>query len=147
MANESTDGSIEQLGTGVTRQWLHERRLVIYSVTGGGIDITNAWADNVIQDMQAWVAHQPILSLQDLTQSGISVYGKARTEDIFKAVPSAIPTHIGVILGRGPLANFMRLLGEGLLRKYRRPDFTIEFFSSRAAGLAWLEQFLEPPLA
>lgn len=137
--------TLEVLGHQVTREYLHDGRIAVYSIIGGGQDISDSWADAIIAEITAWGVSRPYLTLQDMSQSGISPYGKKRTDDILRSIPPDMQVYIAIVLGHSLFSNFIRLFIKSLAQAHKTSHISYHFTSSRAEALAWLEQYLEKP--
>ncbi len=135
--------TVENLGHHVTREYLYDGQIVVYTVVGGGQNITDAWADAMIAEISAWDVAKPYLSLQDMSQSGISAYGKKRTDDIMKSIQPGMQTHFAILVGETLFGRFIKMLTQSLANLHKETEFHYQFFTTRQEGLSWLESCLK----
>lgn len=130
--------TIENLGHQVTREYCHDGQVVIYTVVGGGQAITDTWANAMIAETRAWNPQQPYLTLQDMSQSGISTYGKKRTDDIIQNIPTSLRVYVAIVVEDTLFGRFIKMLTKSVSQSHQDKQFVYRFFTSREAGLAWL---------
>lgn len=135
--------AIEDLGHHVTREYLCDSQIVIYTVIGGGQDITDAWANAMIAEITAWDIGKPYLSLQDMSQAGISAYGKKRTNDIVKSIPAGMQTYIAIVIGKTVFGRFIKMLTQSLASIHKETQLNYRFVTTREEGLRWLDSHIE----
>lgn len=72
-ANQERTCSVEDIAFGITREWLFEKRIVVYSVTLMNITTIRIWSNEVLSSLENWSKARPYLALHDLSQPGIGL--------------------------------------------------------------------------
>ncbi len=135
--------SVEYFDYGITRTWLHGKRLAIIKTEGNmsrpAIDI---WADLTIQTMQHWEAGFPMLIMHDLSSKnqGLTPYGMKRNNDIRRRIPRNGPVYIAVVFKNTALVK----LAFSLIRKGSEfpTNVGVQIVNTPEAGVRWLEKYL-----
>lgn len=146
MSTMTQSHSIENLGFGVTRELLHERRILIYTVkieSGMIRETMDLWAKSVIADLRKWPANQTLLLMHDAREVEFTNYIRHKVDEVNKATPPRLRAYTAVIVKRGMLGYFLSTLTQATGRFFRGRIETQVFFD-RDLGIAWLEEHLTP---
>ena len=143
----SSDGPIElvdlladiELGDfGVITGWIDDRQ-IFFIRTDGDMkrEAVDGWADTLITIVDSWSDKQPIAVLQNLSHpnQGFTPYSKARTTDIFNAVPKNRVAYCAVVM-QETFVN--RIIGFFLNSIRNRDGMTIRIFTDCEEALTWL---------
>jgi hypothetical protein len=63
----------ETLGLGLSREWFHERQLVLYKLTAVTPLIIEIWMNAVQDALNAWQKDRPYRAVHDLSHPGVSL--------------------------------------------------------------------------
>ncbi len=126
---------VEWLSPSVSRQWLMNNRVVVFSVTDAKRESVDKWAEACKTAIANWPPDQPVLLMHDLSARGLALtpYARERAQDIAKTRPEA-RGRVAVILSSSLAATLIQLF----LRSERETPRTHRAFASREKGLAWL---------
>ena len=137
------DSRFEQIAPHVTREWLYDRRIVIFKATSFADAEVDAWAKAYAEALITWPSDRPFLAVQDVSYTlfALTPRTRARIAEMYR-LGKDIEGRVAVILPNTLMAPFVRFF----LGTLRRVTATIRFFTSREAGLAWLTEGLDSEL-
>jgi hypothetical protein len=126
----------EQIVPGMTRQWLLDRQIVVFTMTSPSRDIVDAWIDTVKATMENWPGDRPYLAIHDLTSNKVSLtpYARKRTEELLP-LSAKVPGYAAIVLSRSFMAQVIRLF----LRSQKQQGVNNVVFFSRQEALEWLK--------
>jgi hypothetical protein len=137
----SPSTSVEQLGHGLSREWLLDRRIVVYTARDASRPVVDAWVETFKKDIVAWPADRPFLVMHDLSAKNIAAtpYGRRRAQEMVDIRPD--------LKGRAAIVvanTFTMHLVELFLRnqKQHTPRLRRLFFS-REKAFEWLKSALQ----
>ena len=134
---QKTD-SVEKIGQFVTREWIDNRRIIIYRVYSITREAVDDWIASAFEIFMAWPATEPLLIVYDFSVSGalsITPYIRKRTAELAEARPELMG-RAAVILPRTIGAQAARIFVLISLKKnrVRRVFFTMD------DALAWIRK-------
>jgi hypothetical protein len=130
---------VEQLTAGITREWILDRRIVIYA----GINLSRAaidsWYEAFKADIMAWPVDRPYLVVHDLTHKNVALtpYARKRAQDMVYLRPD--------VKGRSALImrnTFASHLIDMFLRQQRNTPRERRVFYTREKAIEWLKTCL-----
>jgi hypothetical protein len=128
---------IEKIGEGVTREWLFERQIVVYTLYDIRRASVDAWTNAVRDVIDQWSPDQPYLSLQDASRLvTLSPYARNRSKETAEfALQRGLHGRSAVVLANNLLSQVIRMfvqhdLSTGTLHR--------SAFLDKEAGLQWL---------
>jgi hypothetical protein len=135
----ATSPSIEQLSPHLTREWLFDRRVVIYAFNSSDRDTIDLWAETCKADILACPSDMPFLVLHDFSAKGIMVspYGRDRAEELAHFHPE-VTGRAAVLLPPTIASHLIRLF------MIQKPHTCRErkMFESRDAAIKWLLEYV-----
>src|SRR5688500_550371 len=77
---------VEAIAPGLTRQWLHGGKIVVFKLENSSRELTDAWFEAVLESYKACQPGQLYLSLQDLSARNLTTtpYGRKRIGELTK---------------------------------------------------------------
>lgn len=136
---------IENLGAGVTREWLHDGQIVVFALEHVQREAVDTYIDTYMGTLRAWSVSQPFLMLLVAQQTNIFItpyFRKRLNEAIPLARSRKLHGRLAVVVLKNPLLQVVRLFIKANYSKHRD---TIEpqLFFTREEALVWLEEMLE----
>jgi hypothetical protein len=134
--SENVSGSIETLSSGVTREWIYDRQIVVYTVNDVRRESLDVWTDAFKSDINSWPADRLFRVIQDLRLAGgITPYGRTKAQEMFQARPD-VRVWSALVLPSTFVNNLIRLF----VRAQNNPNTmrVREFFRTREDALTWL---------
>ncbi len=144
---------MEEIATGVTREWLNEGRVVSYTVSAVSVASINAWSATAIDTLEHWPEDHPYLALHDVSQPGMGLLFLAAVgNDIFNigVVPSAQQRVQEIVESRPDWQLALAIVVSAslsgrmtkLLFQQTQPGSRIQVkaFFHRSAALKWLDE-------
>jgi hypothetical protein len=127
---------IEQIVPGMTRQWLLDRQIVIFTMMSPSRDVVDAWISTVKATMENWPGNRPYLALHDMTSNKVSLtpYARKRAEELLP-ISAKVPGYAAIVLPRSFIAQVIRLF----LRSQKQQGVNNAVFFSQAEALVWLK--------
>lgn len=144
MSNSLSDvnTAVEQLGHGVTREWIQDHQIVIFTLK----DFSRPSIDTWIKATKETIDHRPgetFYILHDHSTSGILVltpYARERAKELTTHHPD-VPTYVALIVPK----TFITQLFVYFMSTQKRAKSMLKLFFSREKGLAWLNQMMAKP--
>lgn len=133
---ETSSSPIEQLSSGVTREWIHDGQIVVFTVKDVHRETLDIWTAAFKESIKDWPVDRLFRVIQDLrVAGGITPYGRARAQEMFHTRPE-VKVWSALVLPSTFANNLIRLF----VRAHRSPDATRvrEFFNTREEALSWL---------
>lgn len=134
---------VEHFDLGLTRTWLYDRRLAIYTIPNTRRETLDVWGQAVQQMIAEWDPNQMYLVMYDFSsrESALTPYARHWAGQLVEAA-SHLRGDLVVILPNNLIAQVVRLL---LDRQYnvKKPGIRRKVFFKQEDGLAWLKQFIE----
>ncbi len=136
--DQKTTDSVERVGQYVTREWIDNKRIVIYRIYGITREAVDEWITSAFEIFKLWPATEPLLVVYDFSESGglsITPYIRKRTAELAEARPELMG-RAAVILPRTIGAQAARIFVLISLKKnrVRRVFFTVD------EALAWIRK-------
>ncbi len=135
-------GNIEIIIQGLTREWLFERQIVVYTLTSASRDAVDAWIDTGFATMKSWPADRPYLAIHDVSSPNLTMtpYARQRAREIAKQLPPHL-TRSAAIVRKDMFGQAIRLFIKlDMLRVH--PTLERKVFFTREAAVAWLKEKL-----
>lgn len=142
--SSQANSTVEDLGYGVRREWLHDRRILIMTVNFEGESIRetmDTWAAGVIECIQAWPEGQTMLLMHDATHAIFSAYLRRKIDEVDRATPAHIHGRTAVVVTRTAVGRFLSLSAQTTARFFRK-RIELKVFFDRESALSWLEESL-----
>jgi hypothetical protein len=146
------DPAMEEIAYGVTREWLMENRIVVYSLELMNAMAIRIWSNEALFGMELWSKEQPYLAIHDLSNCeiglsymtlarghlltpGITAQGSTQLRKLMTAHPD-FRIWLAVVLSR----NYAEVLAPymDLRRTSSDPRVTTSLFFERPAAEQWL---------
>jgi len=150
--------AVEEMGSGIFREWYLERQLVAYRITSVTQSTAEAWANIVIKTIDEWPKDRPYLALHDLSAPGVAL--------IYASLTNFDMVNIGVTPERRLDAekyfndnlqfnarvavnfnlSFSGRMGKVLTSTFidNHPAVLYKTFYNREKALGWLQNALDP---
>lgn len=127
---------VEQVMPGMTRQWLLDRRIVVFTMTSPSREVSDGWINTVKATMENWPSDRPYLAIHDLTSNKMSLtpYARKHAEELIPLSAMA-PGYAAIILPRSFIAQVIRVF----LRTQKQQGNQNLVFFSRQEALEWLK--------
>jgi hypothetical protein len=138
-ASSGPSSPVEQLSSGITREWILDRRIVIYAGVNPARAAIDTWYDAFKTDILAWPADRPYLVLHDLTNKNVALtpYARKRAQDMIYLRPE-LKGHSALLLRN----TFASHLIDLFLRQQRQTARERHVFYSREKAIDWLKALL-----
>ncbi len=139
--DEFADAPPEQIGPGVTRQWLRGHRIIALTLTSVAHETIDIWATTAAEAVNTWPRDQVYLSMHDVSSEQLSLtpYIRSRVLELVRNRPEAAG-RTAVVINKGVSEMIMRLFLNQLLHVIRgRP---LRLFTRREEAIAWLLEAL-----
>jgi hypothetical protein len=143
---------VEEIAYGITREWLFERRIVVYAISLLNVTTLRIWANEVMSSLESWSKERPYLVLHDLSMPGIGLsyivlarayllnpavtsFGSEQLRKIMEAFPD-FRVYLAVVLSQ----NYAELITPATVLRFKsqNPRITTAIFFDRPVALQWL---------
>ncbi len=127
--------SLEQISPSVSREWLFDKRIVVYTVMDAHRESIDVWAGTCTADIASWPGDRPVLIMHDLSARGIALtpYARERSQPMMDMRPEA-KGRVAIVLQPGIAASLIQLF----LRPERKAPRVRRAFTSREKAIEWL---------
>lgn len=133
---------ISNLGNGVTRGWLHDGRIVVFTLHDDLKRHTmETWAEGVKQTLQDWAKDRPFLVIHHVKSTILSSHTRYQAEEASRAVPDGMTGRVVVVIPNSAMGHIIRLISLGASRLFRGKLET-RIVCDFDEGLVWLEEML-----
>lgn len=138
------DSTMDELGNGVRREWLHGRRIVVFSAQEDGKAMADRLAAGIIEIAKQWVvcADRPYLAVYDFSNIKITPYGREKMKEAAAAFPPNMWGYSAIVIPKTPISAMFRIFANRDLTNPHTIGMTRGFFFSRDEALVWLESHL-----
>lgn len=133
---------IEQIGPGVTLEWLYEGRIGVLAVSSVERQAIDCWSKTAISLLAERPPDQPHLVVHDVSADGLALtpYIRKKARETVGYYPDA-PGRTAVVVRRGAVSILMQLFVNSLAQLIRgRPT---RVFFSREDAVSWLAELLD----
>jgi|SRR5664279_1902746 len=148
---------MQELGSGITRTFSHDGRIIIYTVSSLGVATLKNWSDDVIANLEHWPQeYDSYLTVYDLSSHGVSlpfliltgynIYnlgvttaGQKRVDLLLQSRPG-LQIKLALVLSSS-LSGDMAVT-RGRQRAADQPPIEYQVYFDQADARVWLEQFL-----
>jgi hypothetical protein len=135
------EGAVEQIAPGVTREWRHNRRVVIYKVSTVDFASVEAWTKSVVELIKSLPPGQPYLSIQDFSGATLTPHIRKGSETIVTSMPPGLVVRNIVVASRSFMNQVMRFfLTIELMRKSKQATIRREMVFSLDEALQRMDQ-------
>lgn len=133
----------QYLSQNVIREWLHNPRIVIYSIRHYDLYSQDLWTQAIIEDIVNWPAGGAYLAVYDLAQSRLKASSQTPFDEISLAMPAGMRGRYGLITTTDIDGRLM--YAQSKLFIQGRPDMAIEgrMFAGYTDALRWVLNFLD----
>lgn len=138
-ATATADSPIEHVAEGVTKQWIHDGKILVMTMENPQRDTVDAWAEEMLRIHQAWPAAQRYLTLQDQSADSMTVtpYLRERAGEVDKdALKFAQNGKLALVFPNTITNQIMRLVAGSFGQRHR--SVKRKFFVDRDDAIAWL---------
>lgn len=138
--------------TGLTREWFHTPKIMVYKLTAVSETVINNWAELVLETIRTWDKTTPYLAIHDLSQAGVSLqyaalvnfdmmnigvtmHGRILAEELFdqnKGFSAKIAMNFNLSLSGQTNRTLMNFLSR------ENPAIRYKTFYSRTKCVKWL---------
>jgi hypothetical protein len=130
---------IEDMGTGVTREWALDRQAVIFHLKNISRPALDTWVEAVKQTVQNWTGDTMYIAY-DFAVPGmvvLSPYLQARAKEL-AAIGSDMTAYVAVVLPK----TFFTQLAVRFVGTVKPKNTTVRLFLSYEEGLDWFDYLL-----
>lgn len=128
----------EDLGSGINREWLYNRQVVVLTFWSSSRETVDAWANVGKELMENWPQDRPYLCLLDASRIVLTPYARKVAADL-TAVRPEMQGRIAVVVAASTLGHIIRLFANHPSLKRHRER---RVFFSRDVGLDWLQEMV-----
>jgi len=145
----------DEVYPGIIREWFLDKQVIAYRLTAVSSAIIDAWADLVVQTLEAWDKARPYLALHDLSKAGISLQfatlvgfdtmnigitssGRIKAMDIVDANPNFF-AYVAINFNLSVSGQVNKVLADAD-RRNANPFVKYRTFYNRDNSLAWLAE-------
>ena len=142
--NKSTTG-VHDLGAEVTLEWLHEGRIVVFTLGSVQREAVDTFIDTYMGILRNWSTSQTFLMVLVAQKTNIFItpyFRKRLNEAIPLARSRKLNGRMAVAVQKSPLLQVVRLFIKANYSK-QRDTIEPELFFTREEALVWLEEMLE----
>lgn len=137
------EANIEKIGDGVTLNWLHDKKMMIFTVSDSHRATVDLFIDKYIALLRIWPPEQPFLiglaTLHD--DASVTPYIRERTQAVIDVAKERdITGRFALVLKRNFFLRLVRVFMQ-MNRQQGGPLETCIFFTQPEA-VAWLEKAL-----
>ncbi len=139
MSSPSGPSNVEQLSSGVTREWLFDRKIVVYTVLDPRRESVDTWCSAFKTDLMNWPADQPFLLIHDLSspKATATSYALARAQEMVYIRPE-VKGRAGIILPENFVSQVIRVFLNRQERRVAVVPRARKVFVNREQAIAWL---------
>jgi hypothetical protein len=133
--------AVETFKHGMTRIWLSDHRIAVYTIPDTRRETIDVWSATVIEMIEKWSPNQPYLVMYDFSSKNSALTPYVRHwSNILVERAGHLKGELVLILPNSLIAQVVRIL---LDRQYnvKKPGIRRKIFFTRAEGIAWLKQF------
>jgi len=136
------EDKVESFGHGITREWLYDERIVVFTVPNTSNDGIDAWVEATMSTIQAWTPDQLYLAMHDLSFNENSLTPHARKAGIYVSQHSnALLGYQSIILPNTLAATITKFfVNQEIVASSKQ--MVRRIFYTRYEGLEWLRQYL-----
>ena len=129
---------------GVTFEWTHEGRIVLFRLTTIARDSLDAYAEHYIRAVGDASATQPFLAMVDFSHDEMSFtpYLRQKINEMEAAVPGDVPGKLALLMENTMRSQVFRLIMRAFEAPRMKKQFQRQIFLNEADAIKWLEQGL-----
>lgn len=136
---DSHNSEIEHLGSGVTLEWLHERRIAILTVVGTTRDVVDTWANRAEQLVSDWSVGQTYAVIHDVSGAFLSPHARLRAQKFADMTrTSGLQGRYAVVVSNSLFGQTMRVFVNVSLRTRATERLAGQCFTSREQAIRWV---------
>jgi hypothetical protein len=139
------DSAVEQIAPGLTREWRHGRRMVIYTLTNPSRQAIDAYIDSNIELVKSWPRDQIMYNVQDISHKNmvLTEHFRARLTEVADVVRGhGVRTKAAIILPDTLMFRVFSMFGRFFVNRSRQ-HIIQRYFVDRKAGIEWVEAQME----
>jgi hypothetical protein len=138
---KADEGPVEQIAPGVTREWRHNRRVVLWKVSTVDFASVEAWTKAVVDFIKTLQPGQPYLSIQDFSGATLTPHIRKGSETIVASMPPGLVVRNIVVASRSFMNQVMRFfLMIELVQKGKHATIRREMVFSLSEALQKMDQ-------
>lgn len=147
---------MEQISSGVTREWLHDGKVAAYTATSLGMHTLIDWSKAIISSLEKWPEDADYIALHDLSTTGMSLQyliltgynvldpwlthsGEAQFRDWLRGRPK---TQVRLAVVVSSAFSGQIAMKRGRSSSSGDEQFESQLFDNREAALGWLTKSL-----
>jgi len=138
-----TNEAPKQIGPNVTQQWLHDRRMVIFTVQETDRKSVDAWVDAILQIIEDYKGGTRPLFLYDVSSSyaTFTPYMRKKFEEQVNQTTDET-AYLAFVFTNNFLQRLVKMF---MMRTVSRqqPTLVFQIFFERQQAIEWLEGFLD----
>ncbi len=126
---------VEKLSPTVSREWLHDRMIVVYRVTNSSRTTADTWYEAFREDLTHWPDDRPFRAMHDFTGGMVAStpYGRMRGQQMVDMRPE-ISGRVAILLSNSFTAHMIELF----LRMQKQTSRVRGVFFDREQAIQWL---------
>lgn len=130
---------IEHIHKFVTREWVYDRKIVVFSVENTSRDTADAWANGIKEILATWPKEKPYLAIYDVSKiMSLTPYARKRTEDVAVfASEQNLHGYTAIVLQNNILSTILKLFVQRDLTR-KNAGFERRIFLKREEAIEWL---------
>ncbi len=131
-------GQIEQIAPGITRQFLHEGQIVVFTLTDSSRETIDTWVRLINEMATVAPTDRPLFMLHDISSIYMSPYARGKLQNLAQNPPNVTRLYLAMVVDS--------LVVQMLAVVFSRtpiPNIERKVFRDRDAALRWLEEKLE----
>jgi hypothetical protein len=132
----TASSGIEHLSPTVTREWLFDRQIVVYTLADPRRETVDTWINAFRSDIMNWPADRPFLVIHDFSVKGSAStpYARTRAQELVDMRPE-VRGRAAVVL---PQSSITIAMIQVFLSRQRKTARTQRAFARREQAIAWL---------
>ncbi|MCC7447818.1 MAG: hypothetical protein IT324_10390 [Anaerolineae bacterium] len=137
--NTPSQPNVEQFGPYLTREWLDDRQIILYTATSVSRDVIDQWVESIRGLRADWPPDRPFLNLYDLssTDTSLTPYIRQRFQELMQEY-HAYHGRTAIVIKKSFLAQLLQMFLDSQPKGPRQR----KIFFNRDQGLQWLRQAL-----
>jgi hypothetical protein len=131
--------TVEQLSSGVTREWLFDRKIVVYTVLDPRRETVDTWMNAFEADLMSWPADRPFLEIYDLSTplAALTPYVLARAQKMVFVRPE-VKGRCAIILPGHFVNQLVRIFLDRQEKRISNVPRVRKLVANRELAIAWL---------
>lgn len=126
----------EQITPYLTRSWLDDGSIVIYSPKKSTRDNVDAWHDITLQTAETWGDDKPYLELHDMREAVLTPYSRAKASDLVRQL-AKYHGRAAIVIAQTRLGDIIGFFVNNVF-SIRKGSMERRVFTSIEDALQWL---------